>query len=339
MKSVDVAVIGAASLAGEMLLTLLAERKFPLGKLYAVDRVEQVGSHVEYKDEPLVIHELAEFDFEQVQLAIFFTDAPLAAEYVPKACGSSCIVIDTSACFRYEPDVPLVIPGINDDAIAAYRERMIIAIPSSATSQLIKSIKPIYDTVGIESINITVMMAVSELGKAGQEELGRQSSQLLNFQSAEKKTFASQIAFNLIPDSGLIVEGGYTENELDLIKGTQKVLKNDKISIMATAIIAPVFFGHGEVVTIRTVDTLATDKAGELLANFPGLRLVDETKKDRPTPITDASGKDEITIGRIRVGFSGDGHELSFWCVADNIRSGVALNSVQTAEILVKHYL
>lgn len=338
-KQFDIAVVGAASLAGEAVLSLLAERKFPLGKLFAVDMVEQSGSHVEFKDDPLVIHELAEFDFEQVQIAIFLTDAPQAAEYVPKAGSAGCIVIDSSVCFRYEHDVPLVIPGVNDAAIAEYRERMIIALPSSATCQLVKSIKPIFDAVGIEMINVTVMLSVSEMGKAGQEELGRQTAQMLGFQDIEKKIFANQIAFNLIPESGLRVEGGYTTDELDIIKGTQKILNNGKISIMATAITVPVFFGHAEVVTIRTNEPLGADKAGELLDNSPGVRLTKETVKGRPTPVNDASGKDEVVIGRIRAGFSDENHELCLWSVADNIRSGIALNSIQTAEILVKDYL
>lgn len=216
---------------------------------------------------------------------------------------------------------------------------MIVAVPSSATSQLVKSVKPIYDAVGIESINVTVMMSVSEVGKAGQEELGRQTAQLLNFQDVEKKIFSNQIAFNLIPESGFTVEGGYTTDELDIIKGTQKVLNNGKISVLATAITVPVFFGHSETVTIRTIEPLGADKAGELLDNSPGVRWVKETSKGRPTPVTDASGKDELVVGRIRTGFSDESPELCLWSVVDNIRSGIALNSVQTAEILVKDYL
>lgn len=338
-KKIDIAIVGAASLNGETVLAMLAERKFPLGNLFSVDSVEQAGSHVEFKDEPLVIHDLAEFDFEQAQLAIFLSDAPTAAEYVPRASGAGCIVIDNSVCFRYEEDVPLVIPGVNDDAIADYRERMIIAMPSSATSQLIKCIKPIYDTVSIESINVTVLQSVSEMGKPGQEELGKQTAQLLNFQDVEKKVFPEQIAFNLIPEVGLVIEGGYTTDELDLIKTTQKVLNNDKISVQSTVISVPVFFGHSEVIAIRTIEELGADKAGELLDNTPGLQVTKSSHKGRPTPVTDASGKDGIQIGRIRSSLAGNAHELSLWSVADNIRSGIALNSVQTAEILVKDYL
>ena len=336
-KTFDLAVVGAASLVGETVLSLLAERGFPLGKLFAVDVVEQSGSHVEYKDEPLVIHELSEFDFEQVQLAIFLCDTALAAEYVPRACDAGCIVIDTSICYRYEKDVPLVIPGINDAVIADYRERMIIAIPSNATSQLVKSIKPIYDAAGIETINVTVLLSASNMGRAAQEELGRQTARLLNFQEAETTVYPVQIAFNLIPEAGVVIEGGYTSDELDLIKGTQKSLNNDKISIHV--IQAPVFFGDSEVITLRTTEALGADNAGKLLENAPGLALVKTADKGRPNPVSDASGKDEISIGRVRAGLMEEEHELSLWSVADNIRSGIALNSVQTAEILVKDYL
>lgn len=336
---IDLAVVGAASLAGEAVLALLAERDFPLGRLFAVDQVELAGSHVEYKDEPVVIHELAEFDFGQVQLAIFLIGAPLAAEYVPKAIASGCIVIDTSVCFRYEDDVPLVIASVNDEVLANYRERMIVAVPSSAASQLIKCIKPIDDAAGIESIHLTVLMSVSEMGKAGQEELGRQTAQLLNFQDMERQIFPAQIAFNLIPESGLRVEGGYTTDELDIIKATHKILNNDKISFQVTVVTVPVFFGHSEVITVKTREALGADKAAELLDNTTGLLVIKTAQKGRPTPVTDASGKDEIVIGRIRGSFSDNGHELSLWSVADNIRSGMALYSVQTAEILVKDYL
>jgi len=335
----DVAVVGAASLAGEAVLALLAERKFPLAKLFAVDRVAQTASHVEYKDEPLVIHELADFDFEQVQLAIFLTDTLLAAEYVPRAAEAGCIAIDTSPCFRYEADVPLVIPGINDHLIADYRVRMIVANPSSATSQLIKSIKPIYDAVGIDSLNVTVLLSVSQMGKPGQEELGKQTARLLNFQDAEKEVFSQQIAFNVIPECGVALSEGYTTDELDLIKGAQKVLSNDKISIMATAVIVPVFFAHGEVISMKTSVPVGADKVIELLDNVPGLQLTKGTSNTGPSPVADASGKESIAIGRIRAGLGEDGQDLCFWSVADNIRSGIALNSVQTAEILVKDYL
>lgn len=338
-KQIDLAIVGAASLAGEVVLSLLAERKFPLGNLYAVDVVEQAGSHVEYKDEPEPVHELADFDFEKVQLAIFLTDAPLAMEYVPKAADAGCIVIDSSICFRHEPDVPLVIPGVNDENLAEYRERMIVSLPSNATSQLIKAIKPVYDAVGIESITLTVMQAVSEMGKPAQEELGRQTAQLLNFQDVQKQVFPSQIAFNLIPQSGITVEGGHTSDELDLIKATQKVLNNDKISIQSTVITVPVFFGTSETISLRTMQPLGADKAVELLDNVPGLKMVKTNTKESITPVGNASGENEVIIGRIRSGFIGDECELSLWSVADNIRSGVALNSVQTAEILVKDYL
>ena len=338
-KQIDIAIVGAASLAGEAVLSLLAERKFPLGTLYAVDEVEKAGSHVEYKDEPLVVHELAEFDFEQVQLAIFLIEAPQAAEYAPRATDAGCVVIDSSVCFRFEEGVPLVIPGVNDEVIADYRERMMVAIPSSATSQLIRCIKPIYDAAGIESIHATVMLSVSETGKPGQEELGRQTARLLNFQDAKSEVYPSQIAFNIIPESGFLVEGGHTTDELDLIKGTQKVLNNDKISIQVTMATVPVFYCHSESISVRTTETLGADKTVEILDNIPGLKVIKSATKGRPTPVTDGSGKDDVVIGRIRQDFSPDSNELLLWSVADNIRGGIALNSVQTAEILVKDYL
>ena len=339
IKQIDLAIVGAASLAGEAVLSLLAERKFPVGTLYAVDVVEQSGSHVEYKDEPVVVHELAEFDFEKVQLAIFLVEAPLAAEYAPRAANSGCIVVDSSICFRHEADVPLVLAGVNDEQMGDYRNRMILSQPSAATAQLLRVIKPIADEAGLDELVLTVLQSVSEMGKSGQEELGRQTAQLLNFQDVTKSVFPAQIAFNLIPQAGIQVEGGHTSAELDLIRATHKALNNDKISIQATVVNVPVFFGTAISLALRTSSPIREDKIVELLDNAPGVRVVKTTTKTSVTPVTDASGKDEVIIDRIRHEYMGDERSLSLWCVADNIRSGVAINSVQIAEILVKDHL
>jgi len=338
-KQIDIAIVGAASLAGEAVLSLLAERKFPVGKLYAVDLVEQSGSHVEFKDEPVVIHELADFDFSVVQLAIFLLDGPKAVEYAPKATQSGCIVIDSSIGFRYEDDVPLIIPGLNDELIGDYRERMILSIPSSAAYQLIKILEPIHQAVGANEVTVCVMQPVSEQGKPGQEELGRQTAQLLNFQNADKQVYPSQIAFNTILHSGILLEGGYTSDELDIVKATHKILNNDKISISPTVVTVPVFFGNSSIVQIGTQEPLGADKAAEILDNIPGVRLTQTTQTQPMTPVDNASGKSELVVSRIRNSISGDEKYLNLCSVVDNIQGGVALNSVQTAEILVKDYL
>jgi len=338
-KQIDVAIVGAASLIGEAVLSLMVEREFPLGKFYAVDSVEQAGSHIEFKNEPHPINELAEFDFSQAQLALFVGGPQQAADYANLATQSGCIVVDGTGQFSFEDDIPLVVAGVNEEFIDDFRQRDLLATPSSASVLLTSVLKPIDAHAGIESVQITALLAVSEQGKEGQEELGRQTAAMMNFQEAKHEVFPERIAFNLIPQCGALDAHGFTLAEQELIKSTHKVLNNDKISISVTAVQVPVFFCHGEVVHIKTKQPLGADKIGEILDNTSGLTVVKETSASAsPTPVSSVTGSDEIQIGRLRENLDSK-HDISLWIVGDNIRRGSAINSVQIAEILVKHYL
>lgn len=338
-KLYDIAVVGAASIAGEALLALLNERNFPLGRIYLLDAGTGGEEDVEFKGESVTLQELDGFDFSQVQLAFFLTSELVSTEYVSHATQNGCVVIDTSRAFRYDEDVPLVIPEVNPESMDGFRQRDLIACPSSATVQLLMALKPIDDAVGIESIQVTALLAVSELGKAGQEELGRQTMSMLSFKDIEKGVFPAQIAFNLIPQCGPFESNGYSHEETDLILGAKKILSNGKINIQASAIQAPVFFGHSEVVHIQTREAVTADKIGEILDNTAGLVVADPSRPETyPTPVSSASGKDDVYVGRIREDLVAE-TGISLWIVADNIRRGIAINSVQIAEILVKDYL
>ncbi|MDH5179534.1 MAG: aspartate-semialdehyde dehydrogenase [Gammaproteobacteria bacterium] len=334
-KIIDLAVIGAASPAGEAILRLLDEGRFPLGELYVVDADNSEEQYVDFRDDSLPLAELETFDFSKVQLAIFLTGEQTSAEYVSRATQNGCIVIDTSRAFRQDEDVPLVIAGINPELIDDFRQRDLIAIPSSAALQLLTVLKPIDDAVGITSVQVTAMLSVSEAGKRGQEELGRQTISMLNFNEIERDVFPGQIAFNLIPETGPFADGGYSLIELDIIKEAQKILSNGKISISATAIQAPVFYGHSEVVHITTRDAVSADKIGEILDNAPDVIVM---QSQYPTPVSCASAEPGVYVGRIREDLDAE-NGISLWIVADNIRHGIARNSVQVAEILVKGYL
>ena len=333
--NIDLAVVGANTLAGEVVLSLLHERDFPLGKLFAVDDGHNTDSHVEFRDEPIVLEELANFDFEQVQVAIFLTDAAVSKEFAAKVTQNGCIVIDNSGHFNPDPLVPLVVAGVNDEQVEEFREAMIIAAPSSATVQLVSVLKPIYDAAGITAMSVTALLPVSHVGKAGQDELGQQTASLLNFKDIETNVFPAQMAFNVLGQTGSLEEDGFSMDERRLMQETQKLLKDDRISMQVTMLQVPVFFGSGEVVHFQVADYFKADAVRTLLENIPGIELISASA----TPsVMDVSGKEGIFVSRIRDDMSLD-NGISLWIMADNIRRGIAINSVQIAEILVKDYL
>jgi len=334
-NNIDLAIVGANTLAGETVLSLLPERDFPLGRLFTVDDGHDTASHVEFKDEPIVLEALADFNFEQVQVAIFLTDAAASGEFAPKATQCGCIVIDSSGAFNHDPLVPLVIAGVNDEHVDEFRESMIIATPSSATVQLLTVLKPIYDEAGIVAMSVTGLLPASQAGKAGQEELGLQTANLLNFKDIETHVFPGQLAFNVLGQAGEPSEDGFSAEERRLMQETQKILGDDRIAMQVTMLQVPVFFGSGEVVHLQTRDYLMADGARVLLENSPAIELLQASV----TPsVLNVTGKDRVFVGRIRDDMGLD-NGISLWIMVDNIRRGIAINSVQIAEILVKDYL
>ena len=335
----DIAVVGATGVVGESILEILSQRKFPVGKVYALASERSVGRQVDYGHKKIMVEDLAEFDFSKVQIGLFSAGGSISEEFAPKAAAAGCVVIDNTSHFRYDDDIPLVVPEVNPDAIADYINRGIIANPNCSTIQMLVALKPIYDAVGIERINVCTYQAVSGAGKSAVEELVRQTSMLLNGRPMDIKGNAKQIAFNAVPHIDVFLENRYTKEEMKMVWETRKILGDESILVNPTAVRIPVFFGHSEAVHIETRDKISAKVATELLANSPGIEVLDGVEMGQyPTAVTESSGNDPVYVGRIREDIS---HPtgLNLWVVADNIRKGAALNSVQIAEILAKNYL
>ena len=340
MKTFDVAVVGATGAVGAAMLEILAERKFPCGRVYALASERSVGERVSFAGRELKVENLAEFDFSQVQIGLFSPGASVSEVYAPKAAAAGCVVIDNTSRFRYEPDVPLVVPEVNPEAVAQYKARGIIANPNCSTIQLVVALKPIYDAVGIERINVATYQAVSGAGRSGIEQLARETALLLNGKPLEKGgKFPRQIAFNVLPQVDEFQDNGYTREEMKVVWETQKILGDSSIKVNATCVRVPVFYGHSEAVHLETREKLGAEAARALLAKAPGVVVLDERKPGGyPTAVTEAAQRDGVFVGRIREDLSHP-RGLDLWVVSDNVRKGAALNSVQIAELLVKTYL
>ncbi|MCH9693098.1 MAG: aspartate-semialdehyde dehydrogenase [Gammaproteobacteria bacterium] len=335
----NVAVVGATGVVGEAMLEILSSRKFPLGKVSALASERSAGTKVAYGNRELTVENLADFDFSKVQIGLFSAGGSISAEYAPKAAAAGCIVIDNTSHFRYDDDIPLVVPEVNADAIGDYKARGIIANPNCSTIQMLVALKPIYDAVGIARINVCTYQAVSGAGKSAVDELARQTVTLLNGRPLEIEGDAKQIAFNAVPHIDEFQDNGYTREEMKMVWETQKILSDDAIQVNPTAVRIPVFFGHSEAIHIETKEKLSAAQAIELLENSPGIEVLDDTRTGQyPTAVTESSGNDPVYVGRVREDIS-HAMGLDLWVVADNIRKGAALNSVQIAEILAKNYL
>ena len=335
----DVAVVGATGVVGEAMLEILAERKFPVGEVYALASERSVGSTVAFGREELVVDDLAGFDFSKVQIGLFSAGGSISAEYAPLAAEAGCVVVDNTSHFRYDDDIPLVVPEVNAEAIAGYTNRGIIANPNCSTIQMVVALKPIYDAVGIERINVATYQAVSGAGRDAIEEMVRQASLLLNGRPLELKGPAKQIAFNAVPHIDAFQENRYTKEEMKMVWETRKIFGDPDILVNPTAVRIPAFYGHSEAVHIETRDKISAAEVCELLRNAPGVELLDGVETGAyPTAVTEASGSDPVYVGRVREDISHP-RGIDLWVVADNIRKGAALNSVQIAEILAKNYL
>ena len=338
-KKYDVAVVGATGAVGETMLSILAQRKFPVGKVYALASERSAGKKVEFGDRMLTVESLSDFDFSKVQIGLFSPGASVSAEYAPKAAAAGCVVIDNTSQFRYEKDIPLVVPEVNPQAVAQYKNRGIIANPNCSTIQMLVALKPIYDAVGITRINVCTYQAVSGTGKEAIEELAAQTAALLNGKPVECKVYPKQIAFNVIPQIDVFMDNGYTKEEMKMVWETRKIMGDESIMVNPTTVRVPVFFGHSEALHIETRDKITAEKAMDLLRNAPGVILLDERKDGGyPTAVTEAANHDACYVGRVREDISCD-NGLNLWVVSDNVRKGAALNSIQIAEILIKDYL
>ena len=335
----DVAVVGATGAVGEVIIKILEDRDFPVRNLYLLASSRSAGKSVMFNGSAVKVTDLAEFDFSQVQIGLFSAGSSISAKYAPIAADAGCVVIDNTSHFRQEDDVPLVVPEVNIEALALYSARNIIANPNCSTIQMLVALKPIYDAVGIERINVATYQAVSGTGKEAVEELAGQTAKLLNGQSIESNVYSKQIAFNVIPHIDTFQDNGYTREEMKMIWETQKIFDDPAIQVNPTCARVPVFFGHSEAVHIETVDKISAEEARALLDNAPGVSVVDErVDGGYPSPVCEAAGSDPVYVGRIREDISHP-KGLNLWIVSDNVRKGAALNSVQIAESLVSTYL
>ncbi|WP_434151822.1 aspartate-semialdehyde dehydrogenase [Methylocaldum gracile subsp. desertum] len=338
-KTYDIAVLGATGAVGETMLSILEERNFPVGQVYALASARSAGQRVEFKGGYLTVQDVAEFDFSKAQIGLFSAGASVSAVYAPKAAAAGCVVVDNTSCFRYETDIPLVVPEVNPEAIAQYKTRGVIANPNCSTIQMLVALKPIYDAVGIERINVCTYQAVSGTGKKAIEELGKQTALLLNGKPINPEVYPKQIAFNAIPQIDVFMDNGYTKEEMKMVWETRKIMGDDSIQVNPTTVRVPVFYGHSEAVHIETREKITAAHARELLNRAPGVAVIDEHKPGGyPTAVTDAAGHDAVYVGRIREDISHP-RGLDLWVVADNVRKGAALNSVQIAEVLAKTYI
>jgi len=336
---INIAVVGATGMVGESMLETLAQRKFPVGKIYALASERSVGKTVDFGNRQLPVEDLAEFDFSRAAIGLFSAGGSISAEYAPKAAAAGCIVVDNTSHFRYDDDIPLVVPEVNAHAIADYKDRGIIANPNCSTIQMVVALKPIYDAVGIERINVATYQAVSGAGRSAVEELVRQTTTLLNGRPLELQDDAKQIAFNAIPHIDTFQDNRYTKEEMKMVWETRKIFADDSILVNPTAVRIPAFYGHSEAVHIETKEKITAAKACELFAAAAGVTLLDGVNTgEYPTAVTEASGNDAVFVGRVREDISHP-RGINLWVVSDNIRKGAALNSVQIAEILAKNHL
>jgi len=335
----DVAVVGATGLVGETMIEILEQRDFPVGTLYALASERSVGKIVQFCGKNIKVRDLADFDFSGTDIGLFSAGGSISAEFAPRAGEAGCIVIDNTSHFRNEPDIPLVVPEVNPAAIADYGPRNIIANPNCSTIQMVVALKPIYDAVGIDRITVATYQAVSGAGRGLVETLAGQTAALLNGQPPELAGAEKPIAFNAIPHIDSFLDNGYTREEMKMVWETRKIFADDSILVNPTAVRIPVFYGHSEVVNIETREPISAAQVRQLLADAAGVTVIDEAQLGGyPTAVTEAARRDDVFVGRIREDISHD-RGISLWVVADNVRKGAALNSVQIAEILVRDYL
>jgi len=338
-KKYDVAIVGATGAVGEVLISILDERNFPINNLYPLASKRSAGNKVNCQGKSWLVEDLEAFDFSKVQIGLFSAGGDVSAKYVPIATATGCVVIDNTSHFRRDKDVPLVVPEVNPHAIADYTNRNIIANPNCSTIQMLVAIKPIYDAVGIERINVATYQAVSGSGKEAITELTNQTANLLNGKDIEVEVYPKQIAFNAIPHIDVFQDNGYTKEEMKMVWETQKIFEDENLLVNPTAVRIPVVYGHSEAVHIETKRKITAKDALDLLEKADGVTVMDDRSDGGyATPFTEATNNDSTFVSRIREDIS---HErgLNLWVVSDNIRKGAALNTIQIAEILIKDYL
>ncbi|WP_311791568.1 MULTISPECIES: aspartate-semialdehyde dehydrogenase [Pantoea] len=330
----NIALLGATGAVGNAVLELLAERQFPVGELYLLASENSAGETLRFEGRSLRVENAADFDWSQAQLAFFVAGRDASARYAEEAASAGCLVIDSSDCFALSPDVPLVVPDVNPHVLADYRNRNLISVADSLTSQLLSAIKPLVDAAGLGRLQVTNLISASSHGKSAVDGLAGESARLLNGVPAEEHFFGRQLAFNLLPQ--LADAEGSVASERRLVDQVRKVLQDEGLPIAVSSVQAPVFYGNAQIVHLESLRPLSADEARAELAQAADISLSDED--DYPTQVGDASGNEQLSVGCVRNDY-GIPELLQFWSVADNIRFGGALMAVKTAEKLVQEYL
>lgn len=333
-REFNVAVLGASGAVGETIIEILAERQFPVAKLFPLGSERSAGNTVNFKGKNIRITDAENFDWATADIALFSAGGSVSAKYAPLAAEAGCVVIDNTSHFRNDPNVPLVVPEVNPAAALEFRQRNIIANPNCSTIQMVVALKPLYDAVGIRRINVATYQSVSGAGKSALIELVSQTAGIMNGQDVGSEKFPKQIAFNVLAQIDSFETNGYTREEMKMHWETQKIFGDPDIMVNATAVRVPVFYGHSEAINIETVKKITVEEAKALLRGAPGI-ILKEADEDYPTPVTEAAKHDGVFVGRVREDFSHP-QGLNLWVVSDNIRKGAALNAVQIAELLLE---
>ena len=338
-RKYDIAVVGATGAVGEVMLSILKQRNFPVGQIYALASERSAGKSVCFGGQNLAVENLQAFDFSKVQIGLFSAGAAVSDVYAPRAAEQGCVVIDNTSRFRYEKDIPLVVPEVNVEAVARYKNKGIIANPNCSTIQMVVALKPIHDAVGIDRINVATYQAVSGTGKDAIDEMMTQTRAIMAGEPLNCHVYPKQIAFNALPHIDIFLENGYTREEMKMVWETRKILADESIGINPTTVRIPVKYGHSEAIHLELKQPLSVDQARALLSQAPGVEVIDERcDAGYPTAVTEADGVDSVFVGRIREDISHPSG-LNLWVVSDNLRKGAALNSIQIAEVLIKSHI
>jgi aspartate-semialdehyde dehydrogenase len=332
-----VAVVGATGNVGREMLNVLAEREFPADEVIALASRRSMGVEVSYGEKTLKVKSLEQYDFSDVDICLMSAGGAVSKEWSPKVAAQGAVVIDNSSCWRMDPDVPLIVPEVNADAVAGFRKKGIIANPNCSTAQLVVVLKPLHDKAKIKRVVVATYQSVSGAGKQGMDELFSQTKAVFTLDAIESKKFTKRIAFNVIPHIDDFMEDGFTKEEWKMMVETKKIL-DSKIKLAATCVRVPVFIGHSEAVNVEFEQPISADEAREILRNAPGCLVIDKQEAGGYVTPYEAAGEDATYISRIRTDPTVD-NGLVLWIVSDNLRKGAALNAVQIAESLINRKL
>ena len=337
MRSINLAIVGATGLVGEAILKLLAERQFPVGELFLLASDNGAGAKVSFAGKSVIVKKAEDFDFSQVEVALFAAGASVSQQLAPRAAEAGAVAVDLSPAFRYESDVPLLVADVNDELLAQARENNLVACADAATVQLVRTLKPLADLAPLQEVVVTQFQAVSATGKSGVDQLAQQSVRLLNGLSPSEAAQA-QIAFNVLPVSGQVQENGFTSEELKLMLETRRILADQPLSVQVTTVRVPVFYGHGQSVSVRSIQPLGMAQALTVWEAQNDVDVLDNEDPQAMSPVASVEGEPCLRISRTREDMEGSGG-LSYFSVADNVRWGAALNAVKVVEKLLKDYL